>query len=468
MKHSHTHLTSAIKLLFICSILIPFNLHAQQETVINAAVMNNAHNPCITQEQYKIIEANCANNANRLRLNTIAQKKPMSISLEWPLKQKSDQTDCNYYIITNYVDNDATAGIKDYLCGSRTYNGHRGTDIVPEPYPFYKLENNLVQVIAAADGIIVAKADSNFDKNCSTGANPYQGNYIALQHSDGSRTLYYHMKKYSLSSKTIGMSVVKGEYLGIVGSSGSSNIPHLHFEVWAEGNSNSLNDPFAGSCNTMNTSSRWLTQKPYKEPGLLKLQVNKIAPVLPACPATETPNQDTCFDLGGGTARFYRWLKDDTIGLITNMRILNPDGSSFDTWIGTSTTTYNLALYNTTRTLPTAPGTYTYEAIFKNDTCRTTFKIACEVTGLLAQQTSNEIAIYPNPFSSETILYSNPKFKQASLQLHNAQGQLVKHIQNINGHQFAFQRESLSNGIYYLQIIQDQKLLFSKKIILTW
>lgn len=469
MKHTHTHFANAKSLLGLLSFLFPITLLAQHENTLNLnASVNNALNPCISLAQYDIIKQSCNNNAITLGLNSSIQKKPMTITLAWPLQQKLGVKDCNYYIITNNVDVDATSGVKDYNCGTRTYNGHRGTDIVPTPYPFYKLDHNLVEVIAAADGIIVSKADSNFDKNCTTGANPYHGNYIALQHSDGSRTLYYHMKKYSLTSKTIGMAVTKGEFLGIVGSSGSSNIPHLHFEVWAEGNSNTLNDPYAGACNTLNATSRWTYQRPYKEPGLAKLQVNKIAPVLPTCPATETPNEDSCFDLGTTTARFYRWMKDDTIGLVTQMRILNAAGSVIDSWTGTSTTTYNLALYNSTRNLPSTAGFYTYEAIFKNDTCRKVFKMNCSVTGLNEIKNEHELSVYPNPFSNEATFYTNKPLKQASLLLYNAQGQLVKHIKNINGQEYTLQRELLANGIYFAQILQDQIPIYSKKIIITW
>ncbi len=36
--------------------------------------------------------------------------------------------------VSNHVDIDATAGLRDFACGTRTYDGHGGTDIFLWPY----------------------------------------------------------------------------------------------------------------------------------------------------------------------------------------------------------------------------------------------------------------------------------------------------------------------------------------------
>jgi len=40
---------------------------------------------------------------------------------------------------------------------SNTYDGHHGTDIAIWPYSFYKMDNNQIEVIAAAAGTITQK-----------------------------------------------------------------------------------------------------------------------------------------------------------------------------------------------------------------------------------------------------------------------------------------------------------------------
>ena len=54
-------------------------------------------------------------------------------------------------------------------------------------------------------------------------------------HADGSVAWYGHMKAGSLTNKAVGQTVSSGEYLGIVGSSGNSTGPHLHFGIRVNG-----------------------------------------------------------------------------------------------------------------------------------------------------------------------------------------------------------------------------------------
>ncbi len=58
------------------------------------------------------------------------------------------------------------------------------------------------------------------------------GNYVVIDHGGGKSTLYAHMSKI-IAKK--GAKVVKGDVIGLVGSTGYSTGPHLHFEILING-----------------------------------------------------------------------------------------------------------------------------------------------------------------------------------------------------------------------------------------
>jgi murein DD-endopeptidase MepM/ murein hydrolase activator NlpD len=53
-------------------------------------------------------------------------------------------------------------------------------------------------------------------------------NEVVIQHDDGHYSQYAHLSSLGVSS---GQSVTGGQQIGLVGSTGNSTGPHLHFEV---------------------------------------------------------------------------------------------------------------------------------------------------------------------------------------------------------------------------------------------
>lgn len=344
---------------------------------------NTTTDACISVAQYELVEKQCNENAARY-INNALHRPTTTVLLSWPLQSAAGFTDCSYYFISAHVDHDNTAAFKDYTCGSITYNGHRGTDIAISPFGFFKMDNNQVEVIAAAAGTIIDKNDGAYDRNCVTvvGSN-LPANYVILQHSDGSRTLYWHMKSGKVTPKAIGQTVAAGEYLGIVGSSGSASGPHLHFEVWSGSTNTTYVDPFTGTCNTVSLSSRWVAQKPYREPAIVKAGIFTTDYVQPACGTTETVNESSIFvtpfqgtGLAAGFAKFYIFVRDPTSGTLATMSILNPDGSVFGaSWTQSFASTINAGIYGFSKKLPTTPGIYTFQAVYNGITCSQKFEI---------------------------------------------------------------------------------------------
>ncbi|BFP41757.1 M23 family metallopeptidase [Flavobacteriaceae bacterium GF1] len=77
-------------------------------------------------------------------------------------------------------------------------------------------------IFASGDGKVV-RAD-----NRSSG----YGKHIRIDHGYGYLSLYAHLSKYNVSR---GQKVKRGDLIGFVGNTGRSEAPHLHYEVWKDG-----------------------------------------------------------------------------------------------------------------------------------------------------------------------------------------------------------------------------------------
>lgn len=96
-------------------------------------------------------------------------------------------------------------------------------------------------VIAVKNGVISKVVTGCIEGNTSCGGG--YGNHIIIEHQDGNYTLYAHLYEDSVMVNE-GDSVIAGQVIAKVGSTGSSTGPHLHFEVRVGGQeSSSVQDP---------------------------------------------------------------------------------------------------------------------------------------------------------------------------------------------------------------------------------
>lgn len=130
------------------------------------------------------------------------------------------------------------------------YNAHDGTDFMLMG-GFETMDRGVALVVAAANGVVTAAEDGHYDR-CHVDAasgyidcdgNEMRANYVRVRHADGTETAYYHLKNGSVQV-AVGDEVRCGDGLGLVGSSGISSIPHLHFQV--ESADGATIDPYAG------------------------------------------------------------------------------------------------------------------------------------------------------------------------------------------------------------------------------
>ena len=328
---------------------------------------------CISDAQRAEIMEQLAQNRAELQAKGLLDtlNSPDFVYFSWPLRQKAGVSDPSYYMIGNFVDEKPGTGIQDYNCGQYTYDGHKGTDIGTWPFGWTKMASNEVEIIAAAAGVIIHKANGNSDQNCSW--NGQQWNAVYVQHTDGSVTWYGHMKKNSLTSKSIGASVAKGEYLGVVGSSGISTGPHLHFEVYSP--KGTLIDPWGGSCNFMNGNSWWNPQHAYWDAKVCKIMTHNAAPTLPQCPP-ESVNASNAFQ-PGQTVYAAAYFRDYTANSNATYKLYRPDGSTAQTWTLNKPNNSKILWWYYTYNLPTnaQAGTWTFRVTYFNQTINHYFTV---------------------------------------------------------------------------------------------
>ena len=306
-------------------------------------------------------------------------------AFEWPLRRAHGYASPFLESISNFVDHDPTYPnhLQDWNCGTRTYDldtgyNHQGIDISLWPDSWSLMASGMAQIVAAAPGTIVYKADGNYDRNCKIGGTNWNAVYI--QHDDGSIAWYGHMKSGSPTSKGIGERVVAGEYLGSVGSSGNSTGPHLHFEVYDAGGR--LVDPFAGQCNTWNAESWWANQPPYFVTHINRALTASAPPVFATCGAdgrvadTGSFSEKTSF-MPGDIPHFVATGRDVQAGQALTLTIRRPDGTIWRQSAFNAPQQFaSVYAYTSQQLEPTAPtGTWLFEAALAGTHAQASFDV---------------------------------------------------------------------------------------------
>jgi len=85
-------------------------------------------------------------------------------------------------------------------------------------------------ILAARDGV-VTRVKEDGSKGGWNKKYRSQGNNIVIQHSDNSRSGYWHLQKDG-ALVNVGDTVRQGQIIGLSGKTGYAAMPHLHFIVW--------------------------------------------------------------------------------------------------------------------------------------------------------------------------------------------------------------------------------------------
>lgn len=305
---------------------------------VRRALLDGAASDAIGETEHARIVQRLRAAAKRLAPARATGMSPLA----WPLQPAPSFTPFGYTATANFVDHDARypGRVQDYACGTRSYDtaagyNHGGIDYLLWPFPWLLMDAGDVRVVAAAAGTIIEKYDGWFDRSCAIdfGASG-RINAVYVMQDDGLTAWYLHMKKGSVTRVPVGARVEAGDYLGLVGSSGPSSTPHLHFQL-TDDSSGKVVDPNHGACNA--APERWIVPQPYESPRILGLATHAAEPETVGCGIVDdAPVHDAIHAQDAFSPGDTLWVSaafgDHRNGDVAEFELKRPDGSRFAHW----------------------------------------------------------------------------------------------------------------------------------------
>ena len=230
--------------------------------------------------------------------------------------------------IQQFTDHDAGPDATDFMCGSLSYDGHKGTDFA---LPSLAMQAEGVEVVASADGVVKGVRDAmpdimQGDLGAPDVSNVECGNGVVIDHGDGWETQYCHMALGSITVAS-GQQVTAGTVLGKVGLSGQTQFPHVHLSVRKDGE---VIDPFdmggAATCGDV-AVSMFIDTPPTPAGGLVSAG---FAPDIPEYAAVKAGTAGA--EAIAPTDNMVAWgfVFGTRVGDVLHTVITGPEGEVFD------------------------------------------------------------------------------------------------------------------------------------------
>ena len=126
--------------------------------------------------------------------------------------------------------------------GERSARTETAAAMLPTSWPLttqaYVTREHLAAVPGEHPGIDIAVAEGSYVRAAGggivteAGEDDVYGNFVRIRHGDGYETVYGHASELFVSQSD---TVSRHEVIALSGNTGRSTAPHLHFEVWKDG-----------------------------------------------------------------------------------------------------------------------------------------------------------------------------------------------------------------------------------------
>ncbi len=154
----------------------------------------------------------------------VASKDPQRSEIR-RLYKHAEKEDSSYVYALPYEKGAAYRVVQGYY-GAFTHKNRVAVDFKMKPG---------TKILAARGGVVVRAEGTNNKGGWSRKFRKY-ANFIVLEHEDGSRAGYWHLQQGGVLVN-VGDTVQQGQVIGRSGKTGYSFMPHLHFMVWNNANS---------------------------------------------------------------------------------------------------------------------------------------------------------------------------------------------------------------------------------------
>lgn len=148
--------------------------------------------------------------------------------------------------------------------------------------------------------------------------------------------------------------------------------------------------------------------------------------------------------------------KTDSLGNACIQNSISPNNISHTTFESVPATISDTSSFFDTSSLNLSIGSRGYIS-----------QICSPLSAIQSMNNKYELNIFPNPYSSQTNIQTNISFHNATLTFFNIFGQSVKQINNISGQTITLDRDYLSNGLYVVQLTEDNIMKALFKIVIT-